>query len=86
MAMLLDPSQKDSHIKRFWGKETHIDALREAERMFKERHVRLYGEHGAPNSPRKKTGKVHLLLRELSSDDESDNGELEESLVDPQSP
>ncbi|KAG1789354.1 uncharacterized protein HD556DRAFT_1446970 [Suillus plorans] len=33
MAMLLDPSQKDSHIKHFWGKETHIDALREAERM-----------------------------------------------------
>lgn len=54
--------------------------------QFKERHIRLYGEHGAPNSPRKKTGKVHSLLQELSSDDESDDGELEESLEDPQSP
>lgn len=52
--------------------------------QFKERHIRLYGEHGAPNSPRKKTGKVHSLLWKLSSDDESDYGELEESLVDPQ--
>lgn len=33
LLIVLDPSQKNSHIKRFWGKETHIDALREAERM-----------------------------------------------------
>jgi hypothetical protein len=101
---VLDPSQKDLHIKRFWGRVKHADALKEAEKMvctmmsffitkmshvgvqFRVRHIELYGEHGAPTSPKKKTGKVHVLLRELSSDEDSDDGELEESLLDPQSP
>ncbi|KAG2066400.1 hypothetical protein BDR04DRAFT_1160282 [Suillus decipiens] len=65
IAMLLYPSQKDSHIKQFWGKVTHAEALKEAERI-------------------KKSGKVHGLLQELSSDDESSDDELEELEVDPQ--
>jgi hypothetical protein len=65
----------------FMNKLSHIGV------QFKERHIELYGEHGAPTSPKKMTGKIPMLLRELSSDEESDHdGELEESLVDPQSP
>ncbi|KAG2148168.1 uncharacterized protein EDB93DRAFT_1103831 [Suillus bovinus] len=33
MSMLLDPSQKDTHFKRFWGKTLHAEALDEAERI-----------------------------------------------------
>lgn len=46
----------------------------------------MYGEHGVPSSPKKKLGKIHGLLRELSSDDESGDEEPEESEVDPQLP
>jgi hypothetical protein len=103
---VLDPCQKDTHLKRFWGKALHTDALKAAEIIvcassyilglsslmtltclqFKERHVMLYGHHGAPSSPKKNRvgSKVNVLLRELSSD-ESDN-EPEEVMVDPESP
>lgn len=46
----------------------------------------MYGEHGVPSSPKKKLGKIHGLLQELSSDDESGDEEPEESEVDPQLP
>ncbi|KAG2343224.1 hypothetical protein BDR05DRAFT_948319 [Suillus weaverae] len=55
--MLLDPSQKDSHIKHFWDKVTHAKALEEAKQIFKEEHIKLYGEHGVLSSLKKKSGK-----------------------------
>jgi hypothetical protein len=52
----------------------------------KQNEFKLFGEHGVPLSPKKKSGKVYGLLQELSSDDKSGDDELEESEVDPQLP
>ncbi|KAG2067647.1 hypothetical protein BDR04DRAFT_1158764 [Suillus decipiens] len=62
MAMILDPFQKDAHLKHFWEKTLHAEAIKSAE--FKECHVKLYGQHGAPLSSKKKQAmqKQNILL------------------------
>ncbi|KIJ12263.1 hypothetical protein PAXINDRAFT_14886 [Paxillus involutus ATCC 200175] len=44
MAMLLDPSFKDAHFKKYWGADLHADAIQHAEKIFKRHHLDMYGE------------------------------------------
>ncbi|KAG2746659.1 hypothetical protein P692DRAFT_20738522, partial [Suillus brevipes Sb2] len=72
VSMLLDPNHKDSHFKRFWGKDLHKEVLEVMNEI--ERYIEIYGENNAPLSPRKRLGgsaKLASVLRELSSDEDS---------------
>ncbi|KIK79039.1 hypothetical protein PAXRUDRAFT_16538 [Paxillus rubicundulus Ve08.2h10] len=76
MVMLLDPSSKDSHFKKYWGSDLHAEALKHAEKIFKTHHLEMYGDGGDPASP-KKISKIGKLLRELSSNEGEEHDEDE---------
>ncbi|KIK93794.1 hypothetical protein PAXRUDRAFT_12432 [Paxillus rubicundulus Ve08.2h10] len=76
MVMLLDPSSKDRHFKKYLDSDLHAEALGHAEKIFKTHHLEIYGEGGDPASP-KKISKIGKLLRELSSDEGEEHDEDE---------
>ncbi|KAG1795015.1 uncharacterized protein HD556DRAFT_1307627 [Suillus plorans] len=72
MVMFLDPSQKETHIRKYWGEELLVEARRHAEEMYKEQYLEMYSNN--PDSRNgvevkvRKTGnrKLDALLQELS--------------------
>ncbi|KAN0105734.1 hypothetical protein V8E52_010746 [Russula decolorans] len=72
-AMLLDPSGKTEHVRRYWGADKLNKILKHAEEIYKERYLEMYA--GNPMQPSNHTGnltthKVGILLRELSDDED----------------
>ncbi|KAG2147921.1 hypothetical protein DEU56DRAFT_753194 [Suillus clintonianus] len=76
MAMLLDPTQKAAHIRRYWGNDLLHEALKNAEAMYKERYLEMHGDDAEKSSAstelRTSTGnrRLDVLLNELSDGDE----------------
>ncbi|KAN0113570.1 hypothetical protein V8E52_007634 [Russula decolorans] len=72
-AMLLDPSGKTEHVRRYWGADKLNKILKHAEEIYKECYLKMYA--GNPMQPSNRTGnltthKVGILLRELSDDED----------------
>ncbi|KAF8336664.1 ribonuclease H-like domain-containing protein [Amanita rubescens] len=80
MAMLLDPTLKIEHVRKYWGEELAKNALEHTEEMYKQRYLLLYRNSPAPRlakgriMPHTRSKKVQRLMRELSSDDDSGSG------------
>lgn len=76
MAMLLDPTQKAAHIRRYWGNDLLHEALENAEAMYKECYLEMHGDDAEKSSAstelRTSTGnhRLDVLLNELSDGDE----------------
>ncbi|KIK90925.1 hypothetical protein PAXRUDRAFT_14071 [Paxillus rubicundulus Ve08.2h10] len=86
LIILLDPSQKDLYFKKYWGKYLHAKVLKNAEELFKEHFIKLYGEDGGPALPKRRKGKLSQLLQELSSDEDDLLEEWDQDVDPPQSP
>ncbi|KAF8240617.1 hypothetical protein L208DRAFT_1514732, partial [Tricholoma matsutake] len=73
-AMLLDPSQKTEHIRKYWGQEKLESILKEAEET--QLYLGMYSNNSVPALARRKgksaMRKVGILIHELSDDDDED--------------
>ncbi|KAG1867207.1 hypothetical protein DFJ58DRAFT_838212 [Suillus subalutaceus] len=83
----LDPSQKETHIHKYWGEELLAKAHGHAEEMYKERYLEMYGNNpdsrnGAEVKVRK-TGncKLDALLQELSDSEDDSDSMLQPTLI-----
>jgi len=99
--LVLDPSQKTEHIRKYWGSEMLESILKAVEEtvgfliysqyhmltihcilsQYKDRYFEMHGNNLLLSQPRRTgksaTRKVGILIRELSSDDESDRDCME---------
>ncbi|KIL54468.1 hypothetical protein M378DRAFT_92486, partial [Amanita muscaria Koide BX008] len=78
MAMLLDPSQKTEHIRKYWGDELLAEALMHAEDLERYREIYANTSPSAMNFSKTRTNqttqrqRLNRLMRELSDDEDSD--------------
>ncbi|GLB43962.1 putative hAT family C-terminal dimerisation region [Lyophyllum shimeji] len=72
MAMILDPEQKLTHFDSQWDSELKKQVRDDAEKLFRERYLELYGEGSRPaiTKPNKSSRKLRQLLAELSTDED----------------
>ncbi|PCH36864.1 hypothetical protein WOLCODRAFT_83227 [Wolfiporia cocos MD-104 SS10] len=92
-AMFLDPSQKKSHIQRYWGEELLQQALKHAETIYATRYKKLYPDGSIMTQIKRTTsvtsaaGHVKCLIDRELSDDEDDLSETGISdNIDPMKP
>nr|VWO99711.1 Uncharacterized protein [Ganoderma boninense] len=66
IAMLLDPSQKNTHLKKHWDSELYKAAMKRAEDIFRERYEEMHVSSST---------QLQWLFQQLSDDDSDEDGD-----------